>query len=122
MWRAYVSKRGRTTNQSTKFQNSKVTWLTVLTGSFIKPSCKLLKLFNKNLEKFTIPGLSKFSALSELRKFQKFSGLRKFLNYLDLANLEKIFNTRKELRKSQDKSRLKEFSDVMGHRMILSCI
>ena len=86
MWREYVSKRGRTTNQSTKFQNSKAIWLTVLTGSYIKPSCKLLKLFNKNLEKFTISGLSKISALSELRKFQKFSGLRKFLNYLDLAN------------------------------------
>ena len=57
----------------------------MLTGSFIKPSCKLLKLFNKNLEKFTISGLSKILALFELRKFQKFSGLKKFLNYLDLA-------------------------------------
>ena len=86
MWREYVSKRGRTINQSTKFQNSKAIWLTVLTGSYIKPSCKLLKLFNKNLEKFTISECNKVSALSELRKFQKFSGLRKFLNYLDLAN------------------------------------
>ena len=77
MWRAYMSKRGRTTNQSTKLQNSKVTWLTVLTSSLRKPGCRLLKLFSKNLEKFTI---------SELRKFQKFSGLRKFLNYLDLEN------------------------------------
>ena len=75
MWREYVSKRGRTTNQSTKFQNLEATWLTVLTSSnfsFNKPSCRLLKLFNKNLEKFTISGLSKISALTELRKFQKF--------------------------------------------------
>ena len=49
-----MSKRERTTNQSTKFQNSKVTWLTVLTGSLRKPGCRLLKLSNKNLEKFTI--------------------------------------------------------------------
>ena len=78
-----VSKRGRTTNQSTKFQNFEATWLTVLTGDFPKPSCRLLKLFNKNLGKFTISGLSK---ISELRKFQKSSRLRKFLNYLDLEN------------------------------------
>ena len=87
MWRAICQqKRERTTNQSTKFQGLKVIWLKVLAGSFIKPSCKLLKLFNKNLEKFTISGLSKISALCKLRKFQKFSGLRKSLNYLDLAN------------------------------------
>ena len=78
MWREYISKRGRTTNQFTKFQNSKAIWLTVLTGSYIKPSCKLLKLFNKNLEKFTISGLSKISALSELRTFQKFLNLGNF--------------------------------------------
>ena len=82
-----MSKRGRTTNQSTKFLNSKVTWLTVFTGSLRKPSCRLLKLFSKNLEKFPISGLSKISAFSELRKFQKFSGLRKFLKYLDLENI-----------------------------------
>ena len=40
-----------------------------------------------------------------------------------LQNLE-IFNTSQKLKlgKLQDKSRLKEFSDVMGLRMILSCI
>ena len=47
MWREYVSKRGRTTNQSTKFQNLEATWLTVLTSDFNKPSCRLLELFNK---------------------------------------------------------------------------
>ena len=87
MKREYVSKRGRTTNQSTKFQNLKVAWLTVLIISiFNKPSCKLLELFNKKLRKFfTISGLRKISALAGLRKFQK-SGLRKFLNCLDLEN------------------------------------
>ena len=60
MWRAYMSKRGRTTNQSTKFQNSKVTWFTVLTVSLRKPGCRALKLFSKNLEKFTISGLKRF--------------------------------------------------------------
>ena len=69
MWREYVSKRGRTTNQSTKFQNSKAIWLTLLTGSFIKPSCRLLKLFNKNLEKNSqFLDLGKISALSEIQK------------------------------------------------------
>ena len=87
MWREYVSKRGRTTNQSTKFQNSKAVCLTLLTECFNKPSCRLLKLFNNNLEKFTISGLSKISALSELRKLLKFSGLRKFLNYFGLRKI-----------------------------------
>ena len=41
------AKEGRTTNQSTKFQNLEATWLTVLTSDFIKPSCSLLELFNK---------------------------------------------------------------------------
>ena len=100
MWRAYMSKRERTTNQYTKFQNSRVTWLTVLTGSLRKPSCRLLKFFSKNLEKFTISGLSKISAFSELRKFQKFSGLRKFLNYLDLRKIDII-----ELRKFSTQER-----------------
>ena len=118
---------GRTTNQSTKFQNSKTIWLTLLTSSFIKPCCQLLQLFNKNLEKFTISGLSKISALSELRKFQKSSELRKFLNYFGLSKFHitklREFSTQaKGLRKFQEKSRLKEFSEVMGLRMILSCI
>ena len=61
----------------------------MLTGNFIKPSCRMLKLLNKNLEKFTISGLSKISALSELRKFQKFSGPRKFLKFqIQGKNLE----------------------------------
>ena len=84
MWREYVSKRGTTTNQSTKFQNLKVAWLTVLTSNFNKLCCRLLELFNKNLEKFTISGLSIIPALTELRKFQKSSELRKFLNYFGL--------------------------------------
>ena len=45
-----MSKRGGATNQYTNLQNSKVTWLTVLTGSYNMPSCRLLKLSNKNLE------------------------------------------------------------------------
>ena len=52
MWREYISKREITTNQSTKFQNLEVVWLTVLTSDFNKPSCRLLELFNKNLENF----------------------------------------------------------------------
>ena len=52
MWREYVSKRGRTTNQSTHFQNLEVAWLTVLTSNFNKPSCRLLEMFSKNLENF----------------------------------------------------------------------
>ena len=79
------------------------------------------------LKKLIISGLSKISALTELRKFLKSLGLRKFLNYLDLAkftlqNLEKFATQGKKLRKFQDKSRLKKFSDVMGHRMSLSYI
>ena len=65
-------------NKSTKFQNSKVNWLTVLTGSLRKPSCRLSKFFNKNLEKFTISGLSKTLEFSEVRKFQKFLNLGNF--------------------------------------------
>ena len=61
MWRAYMSKRERTTNQSTRLQNSKVTWLTLLTGSLRKPGCRLFKFFSKNLEKYTISGLCKIS-------------------------------------------------------------
>ena len=87
MWREYVSKRGRTTNQSTKFQNLEVAWLTVLTSNFKKPSCRLLELFNKNLENFHNFWTWKISALvAGLRKFQKSSRLRKFLNFLDLEN------------------------------------
>ena len=41
MWREYVSKRERTTNQSTKFQNLEIAWLTVLASGFNKPSCRL---------------------------------------------------------------------------------
>ena len=77
----------RATNQSKKFQNSKVTELTQLAGNKNKPSCRLLELFNKNLEKFTIFGLSKISAFLNLETFHKFSGLRKFLNYLDLEKI-----------------------------------
>ena len=62
MWREYVSKRGRTTNQSTKFQNLEVAWLTVLTSNFNKPSCRLLELFNKKLRKI--------SQFLDLAKFQ----------------------------------------------------
>ena len=40
--REYVSKRGRTTNQSTKFQNLEIAQLTELTSDFIKPCCKPL--------------------------------------------------------------------------------
>ena len=84
MGREYVSKRERTTNQSTKFRNLEVAWLTVLTSNFNKPSCRLLELFTKKLSKnFTISELRKFSAAAELRKFQKSSELRKFVNYLD---------------------------------------
>ena len=74
-----MSKRERTTNQSTKFQNSKVTWLPLLTGSYNKPSFKLLKWFNKNLEQFRISGLRKISEFSELRKIQRFLKLGNFL-------------------------------------------
>ena len=78
MWRAYISIRGRTTNKSTKLQISKVAWLTVLTGCFNKPSSRLLKLSNKNLEKITILGLSKILAFSQLRKIQRSLNLRNF--------------------------------------------
>ena len=101
-----MSKRGKTTNQSTKFQNSKAIWLTVLTGSLIKPSCRLLKLFSKNLEKFTISELSKNSALSEL--ILKFSELRKFLNYLDLENF-----SMQNLENFQHKKELIKFHHVL---------
>ena len=104
-----MSRRERTTNKYTNFQNSKVTWLTVLAGSLRKPGCRLLKLFSKNLEKFTISGLSKISTFSELRKFQKFSGLRKFLNYLDLENFSIA-----ELRKFQHKIELRKISSQVN--------
>ena len=78
MCREYMSKRERATNQSTKFQNSKVTWLTVLTGSYIKPSCRLLELSTKNLEKFMILELSKISVFTELRKIQRSLDLENF--------------------------------------------
>ena len=119
MWREYVSKRERTTNQSTKFQNSEVAWLTVLTSNFNKPSCRLLELFNKNLRKFSqLSELRKFSALAGFRTFQKSSALRQFPNYLDLENfsiteLRKFLSTGKKLEKLRKfffKSILRKFS------------
>ena len=100
-----------------------------------KPSCRLLELFNKNLENFTISGLSKISALTELRKFQKSSGLRKFLNYLDLENFSiaelrnfsiqgknlENFTTSQYLENFHDNSQLRKILVVFGLRNILSC-
>ena len=40
MWRAYVSKRERTIDQSTKFQNLEIAQLTVLTSDF-NQGCRL---------------------------------------------------------------------------------
>ena len=70
MWREYVSKRERTTNQSTKFQNLEVVWLTVLTSNFNKPSCRLLELFIKNLAKISqFLNLENFRSLLDLENF-----------------------------------------------------
>ena len=78
MWREYVSKRERTTNQSTKFQNLEVAWLTVLTSKFNKPSCRLLELFIKNL--------AKISQFLNLENFQQLLDLEHFRSLLDLEN------------------------------------
>ena len=78
MWREYVSKRKRTTNQSTKFQNLEVAWLTVLTSNFIKPSCRLLELFTKYL--------GKISQFLDLENFQQLLNLENFRSLLDLEN------------------------------------
>ena len=36
-----AKERERATNQSTKFQNLEIVWVTVLTSNFNKPSCSL---------------------------------------------------------------------------------
>ena len=73
-----------------------------------------MRIVHKNLEKLYNLGLTKNSAIAELRKFQKSSKLRKFLNYLNLENfasqnLENFQHKPKDLENFRTSQDLKNF-------------